>query len=101
MDALSVLVEILKAKRDITDLESDILETFKEYRQNPFERKSAETRMEQNYTKYKDILAKAAVVPGVVLRPSSALSDQEVVSNLQYQLSLLAEKEWEAQRIGK
>ena len=94
MDALSVLIEMLKAKKDITDLESDILETFKEYKQKPFERKSAESRMEQNYTKYKDIFAKAAVIPGAVLRPSSVLSDQEIISNLEYQLSLLAEKEW-------
>lgn len=101
MDALSVLIEILKAKKDITDLESDILETFKEYRQNPFTRKSAEARMEQNYTKYSDIFAKAAVVPGAVPLPSSALSDQEIVGNLQYQLSMMAEKEWEAQRNGK
>ena len=36
MDALSVLVEALKEKKDITDLESDILETFKEYKRNPF-----------------------------------------------------------------
>lgn len=101
MDALSALIEVLNAKKDITDLESDILETFKEHSQNPFERKFAEARMEQNYTKYSDIFAKAAVIPGVILRPSSALLDQEIVSNLQYQLSLLAEKEWEAQRNDK
>lgn len=101
MDAFSVLIEVLKAKKDITDLESDILETFKEYRQNPFTRKSAEARMELNYTKYRDIFAKAAVVPGMVPLPSSALSDQEIIGNLQYQLFLLTEKEWEAQRNGQ
>lgn len=100
MDELSTLIEILKAKKDITDLESDILGTFKDYRQNPFERTSAEARMEQNYTKYRDIFAKAAVVPGVVPLPSSALSDHEIASNLQYQLSLLAEKEWEVLHNG-
>ena len=100
MDALSVLIELLKAKKDITDLESDILETFKEYRQNPFERKSAEVRMNQNYTKYRDIFAKAAKVAGAAPQPSSTLSDQEIANNLQYQLSMLAEKEWEAQRNG-
>lgn len=101
MDALSVLIEVLKAKKELTDLESDILETFKEYRQNPFARKSAEARMEQNYTKYGDIFAKAAVVAGVAPQPSSTLSDQEIIGNLQYQLSMLAEKEWEAQRNGQ
>lgn len=50
MDAFSALIEMLEAKKDITNLESDILEIFKEYRQNPFERKSAETRMNLNYT---------------------------------------------------
>lgn len=101
MDALSALIEILKAKKDITDLEADILETFKEYRRNPFERKSAEARMNQNYTKYMDIFAKAALVAGVAPQPSSTLSDQEIIGNLQYQISLLAEKEWEAQRNGQ
>ena len=57
--------------------------------------------MEQNYTKYRDIFAKAAAIAGVAPQPSSTLSDQEIISNLQYQLSMLAEKEWEAQRNDK
>ena len=101
MDMLSALIEILEAKKYLTDLESDILETFKEYKQKPFERKSAESRMEQNYTKYRDIFVKAAVVAGVAPQPSSTLSDQEIIGNLQYQLSMLAEKELEAQRNGQ
>lgn len=100
MDTLAVLIETLKLKEVITDLESDILETFKEYRRDPFDRKAAEKRMDMNYTKYNDIFKKAAEVPGVVYLPSSALSDEDILSNLQYQLLLLAKKEWEAQHSG-
>lgn len=101
MDALSALIETLKIKESITDLESDILETFKEYKRRPFERKSAETRMNLNYAKYKDIFKKVAVVPGVVPIPSSTLSNKDILSNLQYQLVLLAEKERGEQHNGK
>lgn len=101
MDTLSAMIEALKAKEAITDLESDILETFKEYKRKPFERKSAETRMDLNYAKYKDIFKKAAVVPGVIPLPSSALTNEEVISNLQYQLALLTEKELGEQHNGK
>lgn len=101
MDALNALIETLKAKKVITDLESDILKTSKECRQNSFERGSAEARMELNYTKYNDIFIKASEIPGVVLQSTSSLSNEEIISNLQYQLSLLAEKEWEAQCSGQ
>ena len=101
MDVLSALIETLKAKETLTDLESDILETFKEYKRKPFKRKSAESQMNLNYAKYKDIFKKAAVVPGVVPLPSSALPNEDIISNLQYQLASLVEKELGEQHNGK
>ena len=101
MDMLSALIEMPKPKKDVTEIEADILETFKECRQKPFQRQSAEKRMDKNHTRYGDIFAKAAVVPGVAPMPSSALPDADVISNLQYQLSMLAEKECETQKSGQ
>ena len=41
MDAINVLVEMLKEKNIITPLEQDILDTYYEVSKNPFDRDSA------------------------------------------------------------
>ena len=41
MDAISVLIEILKEKDVITPLEQDILDTYHEVSKNPFDPDSA------------------------------------------------------------
>lgn len=45
MDVISALIEFLKSKNQLSQLESDFLETFKEFTKNPFDRRSAELRM--------------------------------------------------------
>ncbi len=98
MDNISALIEALRAKKVLTELESDILETTKELTKHPFNRLSAELRMGLNYTKYADIFVAIGSSSGGTAQPSYTLSDQEIHDNLQQQLLMLASKEWEAQK---
>ena len=98
MDVVSVLIEWLKDKKQLSQLESDFVETFKELMKNPFDRRSAELRMGLNYGRYLDIFAEAGIVSGGTAQPNYTLSDNEIRSNLQWQLIKLAEKEQEALR---
>ncbi len=98
MDSISTLIEFLKSKKQLSQLESDFVETFKELMKNPFDRRSAELRMGLNYGGYLDIFAEAGIVLGGTAQPNYTLSDDEIRSNLQCQLLKLAGKEQEALR---
>ena len=101
MDALSALIEQLKVKSVLTDLESDILETSKELSKEPFARSSASLRMGLNYGKYPDIFIEAGIASGGSAQPNYTLSDDAIRDNLQWQLLKLAQKELEAQQHGE
>ncbi len=98
MDNISALIEALKAKKVLTELESDILETAKELTQHPFNRPSAMLRMGLNYTKYFDIFVAIGSSGGRTAQPSYTLSDQDIHDNLKQQLLMLAAKEWDEQQ---
>ena len=93
MDIVSVLIEWLKDKKQLSQMESDLVETFKELTKDPFERPSAALRMGLNYGRYLDVFAEAGIVSGGTAQPDYTLSDEEIRSNLQWQLLKLAEKE--------
>ena len=101
MDALGALIEQLKAKEVITDLESDILETSKELSKEPFDRPSASLRMGLNYGKYPEIFIEASIASGGSAQPNYTLSNDAIRDNLQWQLQKLAQKELEAQHYGE
>ena len=101
MDALGALIEQLKAKEVLTDLESDILETSKELSKEPFDRPSASLRMGLNYGKYPEIFIEASIASGGSAQPNYTLSNDAIRDNLQWQLQKLAQKELEAQHYGE
>lgn len=101
VDAISVLIEWLKEKKQLSPLESDLLETSKELYKVPFDRPSASLRMGINYGRYHDVFEEAGIVSGGTPQPDYTLSDNEIRSNLQWQLLKLAEKEQEALRHGQ
>lgn len=101
MDDVSVLIEWLKEKRQLSQLESDLVETSKELIKEPFERSSASLRMGLNYGRYFDVFAEAGIVSGGTAQPSYTLSNEEIKDNLQWQLLKLTEKEQVALRHGQ
>ncbi len=91
-DAIEALIKQLKNKGYITDLEKDILDTANEINKNPFDRKSAETKIRSNNTKYPDIFVAISSLPTTAVRPFNQVSDDDVKYNLQNQLEMLCVK---------
>lgn len=101
MDAVSMLIEVLKAKKMITPLEKDILDTWNELNKNPFTMESAERQVTMNDANHKDIFDKIALLPTTVLKPRYAITESDIRYKLTNQLSMLIEKEWNAQNGDK
>lgn len=93
MDTVSVLIEILKAKKMITSLEKDILDTWNELQKNPFSMQSAKRQVAMNDANHKDIFDKIAALPTTMPKPRCAINEDDIRYNLTNQLSMLVEKE--------
>lgn len=88
------VLEYLKNKDDLTELESDILSTIKKYNETPFDRKGAEQKIIENNAKYKDIFVAISVMPGISVLPFHAVSDEDVLNNLKLQIEAMCFKEY-------
>lgn len=97
MDAISVLIKMLKERNVITPLEQDILNTYHELTKNPFERNSAIRQVQKNNVNHPEIFIAISTSPATVLKPWDVVSDEEICSNLTSQLEALVEKEREVQ----
>lgn len=101
MDAVSVLIEILKARDVITPLEQDILDTYHELNKTPFNRDSAIKKITENNTNHPDIFIAISLSPTTVFKPWADASNEDVYSNLASQLGALVEKELEVVNGGQ
>ena len=89
---LNFLLEYLKHKDALSDLEKDILSTIEEYINIPFDRKSAEKRISENNLRYPDIVASITSIPGIEYKSFMDLTDEGVYNSLGYQIVALAAK---------
>lgn len=101
MDAVSVLIEVLKEKDVITPLEQDILDTYDELNKKPFDREAVIQQCRKNNVNYPDIFIAISTSPTTVFKPWSDASNEDVYSNLMSQLGALVEKELEVIKSGK
>ena len=101
MDAINVLIAMLKAKKDITSLEKDILDTWDELNKNPIDMESAKKQVLANDTKYPDIFTAIQLMPTTVQKSADKTTEADIVYNLTNQLVLMATKEWEVLNRGK
>ena len=62
---IQVVLEFLKQKDELSELEKDILSTIMKYIEIPFDRDGAERKIIENNAKYKDIVIVIKMVPGV------------------------------------
>lgn len=92
---VDILLEYLKQKQFITELEKDILDTWYELKKVPFDRKSAKKKIIENNSRYSDIKKKIITTPGIIIKPFTQVSDEDVKGNLFMQLELLLNKEME------
>lgn len=89
----SFLIEYLRQKQYLTDLEKDILETWDELQKNPFDRSAAQRQVIQNNAKHPEIFVAIAALPATETRPFEQATDSDIRYNLEKQLAALAAKE--------
>ena len=89
----SFLIEYLKQKQYLTDLEKDILDTWNELQKNPFDRSAAQKQVIQNNAKHPKIFVAIAALPATETRPFEQATDSDIRYNLEKQLAALAAKE--------
>lgn len=98
MDRIKILIELLRAKKDITTLEKDILDTWEELYKVPFDENSAKKQVNSNDRSYPEIFLTIAAMPTTIQRPKSYIpTEADIKYNLHHQLTLLAAKEWNEQ----
>ena len=88
------VLEYLKQKNDLSDLEKDIISTIITYNEQPFDRKGAEQKVVENNLKYPDISAAIKLVPGTNIIPFNVVSDECVRSNMKMQIEAMCFKEY-------
>lgn len=89
----SFLIEYLKQKQYLTDLEKDILDTWNELQKNPCDRSAAQKQVVQNNAKHPEIFVAIAALPATETRPFEQATDSDIRYNLEKQLAALAAKE--------
>lgn len=97
----SPLIEFLRQKQYLTNLEKDILDTWNELQKTPFDRYSAELQVKKIDFCYSDIRAAISVLPTTIVRPFTEATDEDIRYNLKHQLNALTAKELEELSRGK
>lgn len=92
---IKVLIECLKEKQFITELEKDILDSWHGLQKEPFNRQELEKKIMENNAKYPEIFVKISTTPGIITKPFKQVTDEEVRKNLLMQVELLCVKELE------
>ncbi len=89
---IETLIECLKQKQLISELEKDILDSWSELQKQPFDRQSLEKKVIENNVKYPEIFVKISTTPGIVTKPFVQVTDEVVRGNLEMQIEKLCEK---------
>lgn len=91
---IQTVLEYLKQKYDLSELEKDILSTITKYNEIPFDRNGAENKVIENNVKYKDIATAIKMVPGISVIPFTEVSDEGIRDNLKMQIEAMCLKEY-------
>lgn len=101
MDAVSMLIELLKEREVITSLEKDILDTYNELNKKPFDREAMIQQCQKNNINHPDIFIAISASPTIVFKPWAAALNEDVYNNLMSQFDALVEKELEVIKGGQ
>lgn len=88
----SILIALFRAKQYLTDLEKDILDTWDEWKKEPFDYNSAQRQVMQNNAKYPEIFIAIKALPMTVTRPLTQMTEADIRYNLENQFIALAAK---------
>ena len=86
------LIEYLKCKSEIADLEKDILDTAHILSANPFDIIKAKSRVLPNNAKYLDLYPTITAMPTTTNKPMAQADEVDVRYNLSCQLELMCAK---------
>ena len=93
---ISALVSVLRYTKQITPLQKDILDTWDELQKKPFDTDAAHRQIVSNNMNHPDLFVAISAMPDVIQKPFDAVTQEDMVFNLQRQLEGLAAKEMEA-----
>ncbi|MBR3560197.1 MAG: hypothetical protein IKN81_01480 [Oscillospiraceae bacterium] len=97
---IELLINMLRAKGQITDLEKDIIDTYHELKKQPVDMNSAFRQMKSNELNHPDVLLKVTMMPTTGQKQASELTAQDLLYVLSAQFTFLLEKEETSQRSG-
>ncbi len=88
-ELLKIILEYLKQKGMLSDLEKDMLSTIEKYIENPFDRESAEQKIVENNCNYPDVFNMISSSPRSRVKPFNELLDEEVHNSLYLQIEAM------------
>lgn len=91
---MDLLIESLKQKADLTELEADILDTWKKSKKR-FLDDSAKIRIATNNAKYDDLTVKVNSLPATVIKRADQITEYDLRYILNMQLAFLCIKKIE------
>ena len=89
LEIIEIILNRLNQKNIISEEEKEMLEIIKELYKNPFDRQSAEKKVNDTYTKHLDLINKVGSLPNVIKKDSRELSYNVIYDNLYAQLYFL------------
>lgn len=93
--AIDLVINLLRAKDQITSLEKDILDTHHELNKQPFDMNSAYHQIQSNDISHPDVWAAVSALPTTGQKKATELTENDLRYVLSRQLSFLLEKEAE------
>ena len=94
------VLEYLKHKGKLTELEKDILLAVQICQSSPFDSVVAKKKIMEFNIKYMEICSSILATPGIKSKPLSEMKDEEVWGSLWIQVEALCEKEVGRLRVG-
>ena len=86
---LEIILNYLKQKGSLSDLEKDILSTIDKYIERPFDREGSEKRINENNGRYPEIFYSISLMPEIENKPFDKATDVEIHHNLFLQIQAM------------
>lgn len=83
---IDIVLEYLRNKQHLTDLEKDIFSSLNKLNEKPFDRSGTEQKLIENNIKYENMLIPMQPGDEAQLLPFTQLSDDEIWNNLYLQV---------------
>lgn len=97
---LEGILEYLKRKGKLTELENDILLAVQICQSSSFDSEAAKKKIMEFNAKYREVCSSILATPGIKSKPLSEMKDEEVWGSLWIQVEALCEKEVGRLRVG-